>query len=42
VKTETNALLTIVMLKKDARNFQSLSPLIVQVKPQDVTVMLFA
>jgi hypothetical protein len=42
VKMETNALSTIVMLKKDAKNFQSLSPLIVQLKPQDVQVMLSA
>jgi hypothetical protein len=39
---ETNALSTIVMLKKDAKNLQSLSLLIVQLKPQDVMVMLSA
>jgi hypothetical protein len=41
-KMETNALSTIAMLKRDAKNLQSLSLLIAQQKPQDVTVMLFA
>jgi hypothetical protein len=39
---ETNALSTIVILKRDAKNFQSLFLLIVLLKPQDVMVMLFA
>jgi hypothetical protein len=41
-KMETNALSTIAMLKKDVNTLQSSFLLIVQLKPQDVTVMLSA